>query len=136
MHGMIKAPSNRMHLPCGGSSIQINKNRLVIEFEVDSRHESDKMVHRYSTQNILLMQRPSQLILPSSVSWFVVLSSSPYDPLRRYCLSDDVDVFVPIRIIKQRRRRKSTRYYTTINLVANKTIYNIHYIEYTTINHG
>ena len=31
-----------------------------------------------TTQNILLMQRPSQLILPSSeVSWFVVLSSSP-----------------------------------------------------------
>ena len=25
---MIKTPSNRMHLPCGDSSIQINKNRL------------------------------------------------------------------------------------------------------------
>ena len=40
-------------------------------------HLRSTLVHRYSTQNILLMQRPSQLILPSSVSWFVVLSSSP-----------------------------------------------------------
>ena len=105
--------------------------RLHLHRHDDLRCTTDTLYAKYT-----LMQQPSQLILPSSVSWFVVLSSSPYDPLRRYCLSDDVDVFVPIRIIKQRRRRKSTRYYTTINLVANKTIYNIHYIEYTTINHG
>ena len=76
---MIKVPSNQCTYHAGTAVFRSTRTASpTIEFYVVHRFIYDLpiLVHRYSTQNILLMQRPSQLILPSSVSWFVVLSSS------------------------------------------------------------
>ena len=47
--------------------------RLHLHRHDDLRCTTDTLYAKYT-----LMRQPSQLILPSSVSWFVVLSSSPY----------------------------------------------------------